>query len=94
MFALLPTDNATGNFIHIAERMQVRVALDAEELKANPLQPGLSTLTRINIANTDELVSAPSVALNGEAYRTDVYDRELDGAEQLIQHIVLANRPR
>ncbi|OAI06397.1 membrane fusion protein of tripartite multidrug resistance system [Methylomonas methanica] len=94
IFALLPTDNATGNFIHIAERMQVRVALDAAELKANPLQPGLSTLTRIKIANTDVSVTAPKVVLNGEAYHTDIYDRELEGAEQLIEGIELANRLR
>ncbi|QSB00415.1 efflux RND transporter periplasmic adaptor subunit [Methylomonas sp. EFPC1] len=93
IFAVLPTDNATGNFIHIAERLQVRIALDAAELKANPLQPGLSTLTRINIEKADGLVSASAVTLNGEAYRTDVYDRELEGAEQLIEQIELANRP-
>ncbi len=94
IFALLPTDNATGNFIHIAERMQVRVALDAAELKANPLQPGLSTLTRINIEKAEGSGAASALVLNGEAYRTDVYDRELDGAEQLIEQIELANRPR
>ena len=92
-FALLPTDNATGNFIHIAERMQVRIALDAKELKENPLQPGLSTLTRIDTRQTDGSMLTSSVTLSSAAYRTDIYDRELEGAEQLIRQIVLANRP-
>lgn len=90
-FALLPTDNSSGNFIHIAERLQVRIALDADELRAYPLQPGLSTLTRINI--TEAGVSLPSygIDLSHDAYRTDIYDHELDGAEQLIEYIVRFN---
>lgn len=43
-FAILPADNSTGNFIHIAERLQVRIALEAGKLAKHPLQPGLSTL--------------------------------------------------
>lgn len=92
-FALLPTDNATGNFIHIAERMQVRIGLDAKELQEYPLQPGLSTLTRIETRQADGSMLASSVTLSSAAYRTDIYDRELDGAEPLIRGIVSANLP-
>lgn len=88
-FALLPTDNATGNFIHIAERVPVRIGLDAEELRKNPLQLGLSTLTRINIGEQGE--PAP-IETTGEAYRTGIYDDELADAERLIEKIVSANR--
>ena len=46
-FALLPPDNATGNFIHIVERVPVRIALPVDEIRQHPIRPGLSTVTRI-----------------------------------------------
>jgi len=90
-FALLPTDNSTGNFIHIAERVQVRIALDADELREHPLQPGLSTLTRVKIDETDASRLKSNVSLANAAYRTDIYEHELDGAETLIRQIVETN---
>ncbi|HEY2255725.1 MAG TPA: efflux RND transporter periplasmic adaptor subunit, partial [Variovorax sp.] len=41
-FALLPAQNATGNWIKVVQRVPVRIALDPEQLKANPLRVGLS----------------------------------------------------
>ena len=91
-FALLPTDNSTGNFIHIAERVPVRIGLDVEELKKNPLQPGLSTLTRINISEPGEALLTSFAGTDGKVYRTPVYDHELDGVEQIIGEIIAANK--
>ena len=91
-FALLPTDNATGNFIHIAERVPVRIGLDMKELQKNPLQPGLSTLTRINVSEKGDSVLVSHVRTTGEAYRTRIYEHELDEAEQLIQKIIGLNK--
>jgi len=91
-FALLPTDNATGNFIHIAERVQVRIGLIAEELNNNPLQPGLSTITRINISETGKSLLTSTVKIDGTAYKTDIYDHELDEEEQRIQQIIATNK--
>lgn len=91
-FALLPTDNTTGNFIHVAERVQVRIGLDPQELKDNPLQPGLSTVTRINISETGQQLLTSSVRVDGDAYRTNIYENELDGVEQRIQQIIASNK--
>jgi membrane fusion protein (multidrug efflux system) len=91
-FALLPTDNATGNFIHIAERLPVRIGLDPKDLKENPLQPGLSTLTRVNISEKGEPLLTSSARADGDAYRTGIYDNELDGVEPLIGRIIDENR--
>jgi membrane fusion protein (multidrug efflux system) len=91
-FALLPTDNATGNFIHVAERVPVRIGLDSEELRKNPLQPGLSTLTRIKISEAGDALLSSQIETTGGAYRTGIYEHELDDAEWLIQQIVSANR--
>ena len=45
-FALLPAQNASGNWIKIVQRVPVRIALDAGELKDNPLRVGLSVTRR------------------------------------------------
>jgi len=91
-FALLPNDNATGNFIHVAERVQVRIGLDPKELRDNPLQPGLSTITRININEEGQPLLTSSVRVDGDAYRTGIYDHELDGVDQRIQQIIASNK--
>ena len=47
-FALLPPDNATGNFVKIAQRVGVRVKLDAAQPAVEDLQPGLSVVVRVD----------------------------------------------
>ncbi|HEV2439388.1 MAG TPA: HlyD family secretion protein [bacterium] len=46
--ALLPPDNATGNFVKIVQVVPVRITLDPGELSASPLQIGLSAEVAIN----------------------------------------------
>lgn len=41
-FALIPAQNATGNWVKVVQRLPVRIALDPAELKAHPLRVGLS----------------------------------------------------
>ncbi|MBU6166770.1 MAG: HlyD family efflux transporter periplasmic adaptor subunit [Alphaproteobacteria bacterium] len=41
-FALIPAQNATGNWVKVVQRLPVRIALDPAELKAHPLRIGLS----------------------------------------------------
>jgi multidrug resistance efflux pump len=41
-FALLPPDNATGNFIKIVQRIPVKIALDENDPLAGQLRPGMS----------------------------------------------------
>ncbi len=93
VFAVLPTNNATGNFIHIAERVPVRIGLDPKEIQEHPLQPGLSTLTRINISETGEPLLTSNVNTRAEFYRTTIYDNELEEAQRLIREIVDDNQP-
>ncbi|HZV09154.1 MAG TPA: HlyD family efflux transporter periplasmic adaptor subunit, partial [Novosphingobium sp.] len=47
-FALIPAQNATGNWIKVVQRLPVRVALDPRELAAHPLRVGLSMDADIN----------------------------------------------
>ena len=41
-FAMIPAQNATGNWIKVVQRLPVRIAINPEDLKARPLQVGLS----------------------------------------------------
>jgi membrane fusion protein (multidrug efflux system) len=50
-FALLPAQNATGNWIKVVQRVPVRVALDPQELAAHPLQVGLSMEAEVDTRN-------------------------------------------
>jgi membrane fusion protein (multidrug efflux system) len=50
-FAVLPAQNATGNWIKVVQRLPVRIALDARELAANPLRVGLSMQVRVDVSH-------------------------------------------
>jgi membrane fusion protein (multidrug efflux system) len=51
-FALLPSQNASGNWIKIVQRVPVRILLDPKELTAHPLRVGLSTAVRVDLHDT------------------------------------------
>ncbi|HZC37453.1 MAG TPA: HlyD family efflux transporter periplasmic adaptor subunit [Sphingomicrobium sp.] len=50
-FALIPAQNATGNWIKVVQRLPVRVALDPKELAAHPLRVGLSMDAKIDVSD-------------------------------------------
>ncbi|MGK9171268.1 HlyD family secretion protein [Inquilinus limosus] len=47
-FALLPPDNATGNFTKIVQRIPVKIVLDRDEPLAGQLRPGMSVIATID----------------------------------------------
>jgi membrane fusion protein (multidrug efflux system) len=47
-FALIPAQNATGNWIKVVQRLPVRIALDPKELRAHPLRVGLSMAATVD----------------------------------------------
>ncbi|HEY1637562.1 MAG TPA: HlyD family efflux transporter periplasmic adaptor subunit [Rhizomicrobium sp.] len=49
-FAVIPAQNATGNWIKVVQRLPVRVALDPRELEQHPLRVGLSMIATIDTA--------------------------------------------
>ncbi len=49
-FALIPAQNATGNWIKVVQRVPVRIALDPKELAEHPLRVGLSMEAVIDIS--------------------------------------------
>jgi membrane fusion protein (multidrug efflux system) len=48
-FAIIPAQNATGNWIKVVQRLPVRITLDQQELAAHPLRVGLSMNAVIDI---------------------------------------------
>ncbi|MBK5512658.1 HlyD family secretion protein [Pseudomonas sp. TH15] len=52
-FSLLQADNATGNFVKIAQRVPVRVTVDADQEQIERLRPGMSVVVSIDTAAGD-----------------------------------------
>jgi membrane fusion protein (multidrug efflux system) len=50
-FAVLPAQNASGNWIKVTQRLPVRIALDPRELRRTPLQIGLSVKVTVDTAD-------------------------------------------
>jgi membrane fusion protein (multidrug efflux system) len=92
-FALLPAQNATGNWIKVVQRVPVRIALDAEQLKANPLRVGLSMDAEVDIRQKDGKSLADAPRADALA-RTQVYSNFDDGADAEVQRIIAANLGR
>ena len=47
-FALIPAQNATGNWIKVVQRLPVRIKLDPKELAEHPLRVGLSMTAEVD----------------------------------------------
>jgi len=88
-FALLPPQNASGNWIKITQRVPVRIMLDPTELRANPLRVGLSVAATVDTADT----RGPRVGQPARAAYPGLATSAGDPAvEARIRRIVAANR--
>lgn len=91
VFALLAPDNATGNFIHIVQRVPVRIGLRADELEKEPLRPGLSTVVSIDVHNLDQSPYLSTAHPDPKASDTKIFDKDLVEAKALADNIVSEN---
>jgi len=48
-FAVLKPDNATGNFVKVAQRIAVRIRIDPDQGLASRLRPGMSVVARVDV---------------------------------------------
>lgn len=71
-FALLPAQNATGNWIKVVQRLPVRIRIDPQELKVHPLRIGLSMLVTVNIRDRSGKYISEASEISG--YTTTIYD--------------------
>ena len=92
-FALLPAQNATGNWIKVVQRVPVRVVLNPEELAAHPLRIGLSMEATVDVRQQDgpSLAEAPR---DGAAVQTQVYTVSDDEASALVNRVISAHAGR
>lgn len=86
-FALLPAQNASGNWIKVVQRVPVRIALDQKELAAHPLKLGLSMRVQVDTASP----AAPAAGDGHKGYQTDVFAHELEDADKAVARIIAAN---
>jgi membrane fusion protein (multidrug efflux system) len=89
-FALLPAQNATGNWIKIVQRVPVRIELDQRELAAHPLRVGLSIEAEVDMRNMDgpALAAVPETT---HVSNTDIFAGQLTAADRRIAKIIAAN---
>ncbi|HCN91160.1 MAG TPA: EmrA/EmrK family multidrug efflux transporter periplasmic adaptor subunit [Oxalobacteraceae bacterium] len=91
-FALLPAQNASGNWIKVVQRVPVRITLDPKELQARPLRIGVSMQVKVDIAHDEGTsLTAGAAARTEPAYQTAVFDTSGKEAEALIAGIISAN---
>nr|WP_255507820.1 efflux RND transporter periplasmic adaptor subunit [Ottowia sp. GY511] len=91
--ALLPAQNATGNWIKVVQRVPVRVTLDPAQLKSHPLRVGLSMEAKVDIADQSGADLA-SAARTGDAARTQVFAEADRGADERVHTIIAQNMGR
>ncbi len=89
-FALLPAQNATGNWIKVVQRVPVRISLDPRELAAHPLRIGLSTVATVEVRDTSGPQLAPSPH-EQPVLATRAFDLDRSEIRTRIQQIIDAN---
>ncbi|SAK52189.1 multidrug resistance protein A [Caballeronia temeraria] len=87
-FAVLPAQNATGNWIKVVQRLPVRIRLDQRELDAHPLRIGLSMDVDVETRDTS---GTQLGAASTTSYRTDVYSHYGEQADAQIERIIAEN---
>ena len=89
-FALLPAQNATGNWIKVVQRVPVRIALDPHELAAHPLRIGLSTVVRVDVHDTSGAALAQTPRRE-PVLETRTYDIDTSSIRARIEQIINDN---
>jgi membrane fusion protein (multidrug efflux system) len=89
-FAVLPPQNATGNWIKVVQRVPVRIGLDPKEVDAHPLRIGLSMEAVIDTHDRSGAVLRADPK-SRDVYVTHVYQDEDKGAAALISRIIQQN---
>ena len=92
-FALLPAQNASGNWIKIVQRVPVRIALDKDELAAHPLQVGLSMQVKVD-AHEQAGERLPRIAQARAADASGLFDAVDRLADERVRMIIAGGEPR
>ncbi|TWI04792.1 membrane fusion protein (multidrug efflux system) [Luteimonas cucumeris] len=91
-FALLPAQNASGNWIKIVQRVPVRIELDPKQLASHPLRLGLSMSADVSLRDQNGNVLAQATSQK-PVLTTQAYAQQLAEADALIQQVIGDNLP-
>lgn len=86
-FALLPAQNATGNWIKVVQRVPVRITLDPAELAKHPLRLGLSMQVAVDVTDTSGATLA-TAARSAPVAQTTVFDVLTEAADAEVARII------
>ncbi|MGC4028307.1 MAG: HlyD family efflux transporter periplasmic adaptor subunit [Steroidobacteraceae bacterium] len=89
-FSLLPPQNASGNWIKVVQRVPVKIALDRDEVAANPLRIGLSMDAVVDTHERGGPVLAAEPASDVQEI-TAAYAADLAAADAAATEIVQRN---
>ena len=89
-FALLPAQNASGNWIKVVQRVPVRIAIDDKDLARHPLRVGLSATVTVDTTDRSGPVLAPDV-IDQFAGDTSVYATDLAKANAEAEAVIKRN---
>src|SRR5882724_1790376 len=89
-FALLPAQNASGNWIKVVQRVPVRVQLDGADLAKSPLRVGLSATVTVDTTNEEGAV-LPKEAADQPVGDTQVYSQDFEKANAEADAVVRRN---
>jgi membrane fusion protein (multidrug efflux system) len=89
-FALLPAQNASGNWIKVVQRVPVRIELDPRDLSQAPLRVGLSATVTVDTSDRGGTVLAQKSA-DKPVGDTQVYEQDLDQANAAADAIIARN---
>jgi membrane fusion protein (multidrug efflux system) len=88
-FALLPAQNASGNWIKVVQRVPVRIELDRKELEQHPLRVGLSMHVTVDLHDTSG--SLINGHVRSEPQRVPEFADGTRAVEQRIAAIIAQN---
>lgn len=89
-FALLPAQNATGNWIKIIQRLPVRIKLDKEQIAQYPLRIGLSMKVTIDTRNSPKN-SDNKQTVASQNYETTIFEYDFTDIDTEIANIIKQN---
>ncbi|HHF6122449.1 TPA: HlyD family secretion protein, partial [Haemophilus influenzae] len=89
-FSLLPSQNATGNWIKVVQRVPVRIKLDPQQFTETPLRIGLSATAKVRISDSSGAILREKTEPK-TLFSTDTLKYDESAVENLIESIIQQN---
>ena len=87
-FALLPAQNATGNWIKVVQRVPVRISIDPKDLASHPLRVGVSMRATVDVESCARGVATGTTAASSD--ETAIYDAQVKAADARVAKVISA----